>query len=106
MNEKELEQELYEALRLVERYKLSADIYAAERNHARACYDISVKILIGIHSCMYPAPIKMKDGRTMVFRPKDPNPHEVLQELSDRIRAIPDEIAAIYPANAEPSREW
>ena len=66
----------------------------AERDHARARVDTAVKLLTGIHSLLYPAPIKTADGRTMVFRPKSPNPHEVLQELSDRIRALPDELLA------------
>lgn len=66
-----------------------------ERDHARASMDNAVKLLVRIHSLLYPAPITMADGRTMVFRPTSPDPHEVLQELSDRIRALPDEIAAI-----------
>ncbi len=33
------------------------------------------------------------------FRPKDPDPHEVLQALSDRIRALPDELAKLDGPN-------
>lgn len=65
-----------------------------ERDHARACLDNGVKILTGIHFLLYPKPINTPDGRTMVFRPKNPDPHEVLQELSERIRAIPDDMLA------------
>ena len=72
----------------------------AERDHARACLDNAVKLLTGIHALLYPAPVTAGDGRTMVFRPKDPDPHEVLQALSDRIRALPDELAKLDGPNA------
>lgn len=71
------------------------EVLRAERDHERAKVESAVRLLTGIHALLYPAPIKTPDGRTMVFRPKDPDPHQVLQELSDRIRALPDEIAAI-----------
>ena len=73
------------------------EVLRAERDHARATVEQAVSSLAGIHSLMYPAPIRMEDGRTMVFRPNHPDPHKVLQELSDRIRAIPDEIAGLKP---------
>ena len=71
------------------------DVARQQRDHARACYDSAVKLLTGIHALLYPAPITVPDGRTMVFRPNDPDPHAVLQELSDRIRALPDALAAL-----------
>lgn len=71
------------------------EVIAAERDNARACYDNTVQLLTGVHSMMYPPLISLPDGRTMAFRPDDPNPHEVLQELSDRIRALPDQIRNI-----------
>jgi hypothetical protein len=75
----------------------------AERDHARACVDNAARLLTSIHSLLYPAPLKMTDGRTMVFRPE--NPHDYMQALSDRIRALPDELAAIKEAQqAEP--QW
>jgi hypothetical protein len=64
----------------------------AERDHARAKVDNAVKLLVSIHSCMYPSAVKTADGRLMVFRPE--NPHEYMQALSDRIRAIPDGMVA------------
>jgi len=79
----------------LERLEREAEVRYYEREQARARVDIAVKLLTGIHSLLYPAPITTEDGRTMVFRPKDPDPHEVLQELSDRIRALPDEIAKL-----------
>lgn len=72
----------------------------AERNNARARVDRAVQLLTRVHSLMYPAPVKMPDGQTMVFRPKSLDPHEVLQELSDRIRAIPDELDALAKEKA------
>ncbi len=71
------------------------EVLRGERDHARARVDSAVRLLTGIHSLLYPAPIKTADGRTMVFRPKTLDPHEVLQELSDRIRALPDEVAKL-----------
>ena len=84
--------ELRDAL---ERALREAEVFCHERNAARARVDSLGRLLTGIHSLLYPAPITTEDGRTMVFRPKDPDPHEVLQELSDRIRALPDEIAKL-----------
>ena len=83
--------------------RLQSEVYRlrAERDHARACLDNAVKLLTGIHALLYPAPVTTEDGRTMVFRPKDPDPHEVLQALSDRIRALPDALANLDGPNAE-----
>ena len=91
--EGELEIELMEARRQIERLQLMCDVLKAERNSARMQVDNLVMRLSSVHSLLYPPAIKLQDGRTMVFRPKDPDPHEVLQELSDRIRAIPQKIA-------------
>jgi hypothetical protein len=70
-------------------------ILSIELDHARIMYENAVKLLTGINSLLYPPATRLPDGRTMVFRPTDPDPHALLQELSDRIRALPDEIAAI-----------
>ena len=72
------------------------EMLSIERDHARIMYENAVKLLTSIHSCIYPNAVKMKDGRLMVFRPE--NPHEYMQALSDRIRALPDEIDAIAKA--------
>lgn len=66
-----------------------------EKDTANAKVEKAVKLLMGIHSLLYPPAINRPDGRTVTFRPKDADPHAALQELSDRIRALPDEIAAI-----------
>lgn len=71
------------------------EVLRSERDRARSCYDATVKLMVGIHALLYPAPTTMPDGRVMVFRPKSLDPHEVLQELSDRIRALPDELEKV-----------
>lgn len=68
----------------------------AERDHARLCYGRAVRILTGIHALLYPPRFTDHDGRTWQF--KSPLAEEQMQELSDRIRALPDEIAAIDAA--------
>ena len=76
-----------------ERLERAAEIYAAERDHAKACYDRAVRLLAGIHALLYPPRFTDDDGRTWQF--KSPIAEEQMQELSDRIRALPDEIEAI-----------
>lgn len=80
-----------------ERDQLRAEVerLRVEREHWHKSFEHVSRILSGIHALMYPEPFTLSDGRTVVFRPKDPGPHEILQALSDRIRAIPDEVAAI-----------
>jgi hypothetical protein len=79
-----------------ERLHRRIEILDAEKCFAISRYESAVKLLTGIHSLLYPPAIKLPDGRTMVFRPKDPDPHTLLQELSDRIRALPDEIERLH----------
>jgi len=79
----------------------AAEVYRAERDQARSRVDNAVRLLTGIHSLLYPAPMTLLDGRTVVFRPKSPDPHAVLQALSDRIRALPDELERLR-AQSEP----
>jgi hypothetical protein len=67
------------------------EVLRHERDHARGCYDRAVKILAGIHAVIYPAIVKLADGRAFAFN--SPLLHEQMQALSDRIRAIPDELA-------------
>lgn len=85
---------LSEAANHVENLERKCEILRSKLNHERACRENAVNLIAGIHSLMYPAPVNTPDGRTMVFRPKDPDPHQVLQELSDRIRALPDQLSA------------
>lgn len=97
--EMQLRSELADAQRLVDRYKHAAEVYAAERDHTRACYDKVVRILTGIHALLYPPRTTDNDGRIWEFR--SPMAHEQMQELSDRIRVLPDEIAAVDKAIKE-----
>ena len=76
---------------LAERYNKAAEIYAAERDHANQRYSSAVRLLTGIHALLYPPRFTDHDGRTWQF--KSPLAEEQMQELSDRIRALPDEIA-------------
>ena len=91
--ETQLRQEIEDAWKLVDRYKRAAEIYAAERDHAKACYDRTVRVLTGIHALLYPPRFTDNDGRTWQLR--SPLDEEQMQELSDRIRALPDELDAI-----------
>jgi len=78
------------------------EVLRIERDHSRRQFSASVELLCGIHHLLYPAPATRDDGVTFVFRPQ--NPHEFMQELSDRIRALPNEIESIRPATrASPS---
>lgn len=77
----------------------TVEVYGAERDHAKACYDRAVSILTGIHALLYPPRFTDNDGRTWQF--KSPLAEEQMQELSDRIRALPDEIAALNAAKNE-----
>lgn len=90
--EQQLRNEIADAWRLVEQYKHAAKVYAAERDHARACYERTVRILCGIYAVINPPRVNDNEGRTWEFI--SPMASEQLQALSDRIRAIPDEIAA------------
>lgn len=94
-------EELDDAAAELRRLHYERERLIIEREHARIMYEHSVELLISIHSLLYPPATKLPDGRTMVFRPKDPDPHTILQALSDRIRALPDEIAAFAKAESE-----
>lgn len=85
------------------RRMLQVKVLRAERDHARAQFEEAIKLLTGIHSLMYPAPTALPDGRVMVFRPTSPDPHDVLQALSDRIRALPDELEKLRAASVIPN---
>lgn len=63
-----------------------------ERDRARAQSQAIVEILSGIHALLDPAPVQTPDGRTLRF--VNPMAAEVLHELSARIRAVPEQIAA------------
>ena len=64
-----------------------------EMRRVRDSHERVLKILTGIHALLYPPTVTDADGQTWRF--KSPIAEEQMQELSDRIRAIPDEIAAL-----------
>jgi len=74
---------------------------ALERDHARASLNHAVKNLSRIHMVIYPL-LHTVDGVT--YRFAAPDPHEYLQALADRIRAIPDEVAAL--AEQVQGQQW
>ena len=87
----EMTEQFEDAQSLAERYNKAAEIYAAERDHANQRYFNAVRLLTGIHALLSPPRFTDHDGRTWQF--KSPFAEEQMQELSDRIRALPDEIA-------------
>lgn len=78
------------------RLKRAADVYRSERDQARAQADRAVQILIAIHGSLNPAVLTLPNGQSARF--VNPMANETLQMLSDRIRAIPDELAAMASA--------
>lgn len=75
----------------LERY---AYVRGMERDAAYHKVENVISILMGVHALMYPPIFTTPDGIHMAFSPKDPTPNAILQELSDRIRAIPDKVLA------------
>lgn len=72
-----------------------SEMFRHQLAYERAKNERLIAILVGIHGLTLPAPIQV-DGTTYVFTP--PEAVEILRGLSDRIRAIPDEIAAALAA--------
>jgi hypothetical protein len=70
--------------------RAESEILRYERDMARARFDRCVKILARIHAVINPPQLQLDDGRVMRF--VNPLANDVLQKLSDQIRAIPDEI--------------
>ncbi len=81
-----------------ERLERRLDICGVELQRARAVKDRTVEILVAIHALMVPPDMKLDDGR--VFRYHDPDPQKLLHWIADRVRTIPDELAAIDTARA------
>ena len=71
-----------------------------ERNAERRKQERTIRILTGIHALLYPPRFTDNDGRTWQF--KSPIVEEQMQELCDRIRAIPDEIEALAATEPKP----
>jgi hypothetical protein len=84
--------ELQEAASIIRKQHAKLAAMTAQHHEVRTQRDELLQVLIGIHRLLLNDPIRLADGRTMVL--KLPEAQEVLQELSTRIRAIPDAIAA------------
>ena len=71
------------------------EIFSHELDRLRSTLDNAVNLLSRSHALLYPPHITTSDGKVHMFRPTNVDPHVVLQELSDRIRALPEEIASM-----------
>jgi hypothetical protein len=69
------------------------EVLRLERDTARRHVEMLVKILVGINQLLYPPVMRMPDVM-MRFHLETKDVNVYMQELSDRIRAIPDEIQA------------
>jgi len=76
---------------LIDAAQARAEMFRLERDYERAKNERLIAILVGIHGLTLPAPIEV-NGKTYVFTP--PEAAQILRGLSERIRAIPGEIAA------------
>lgn len=61
----------------------------------KAQLDSVVNLLYRIYALLYPSPITTSDEKVRMFYSENVDPREVLQELSNRIRALPEELATI-----------
>lgn len=69
-----------------------------ERRHLEATNAHLVHLLIGIHSLLHPSDIALADGRVMRFHyPASLPADEILRQLSERIREIPEKLTEIAP---------
>ena len=57
--DEELEAALMRAGQQIEQLQRQCEVLRAERDQARARVDSAVKLLTGIHSCMYPGAVKI-----------------------------------------------
>lgn len=74
--------------RLERRLEAAAHTIKQERQRA----DHFGRLLSGIHGLLYPPRLTDDQGRTWAFN--SPDPHQHMQMLSDRIRALGDELKA------------
>lgn len=87
----------------IERLTKAAEVYAAERNHARAMFESACSHLSHIHMLIQPEGV-MVDGRKLVFVPPEPLNRQMWEALSKAIRDVP---AAIEAAKeAKPIDKW
>ena len=77
------------------------EVLTAERDMARAHRDRLADILTRIYACLAPPDVTV-DGRVWSY--VGPDMPEMLRMLSERIRAIPDELAAAVPGSDVPPK--
>ncbi len=83
----------------VEALQRERDALSMECERRQQFAESAVRVLSSIHALLYPAQVVTTDaGKIYVFRPTTIDPHEILQALSNRIRAIPSEIDAARAA--------
>lgn len=75
------------------------EVMRAKLQVAEARFERAMRILVDIHALLVPGPIDTPDGQKFYFR--DPDAATTLFRLSERIRAIPDEIDRAAVAGAE-----
>ena len=92
-----------EASYRLDRLEFENLVLRQERDKARAEKDRAIQILSGVHALLYPKHVTNPAGQ--VFRFNFPNPHDLLQALSDRIRAIPDQLLR-DAANQTKEPQW
>lgn len=81
-----------EAAHCASRMRLNLKQALEELKQERAKSNRLAEVLTSIHALLYPPVITLANGQTLNFVPKSLDPHALMQELSDRIRAIPDEL--------------
>lgn len=80
----------------IKRDELREKLAACEIQNMRwqACFDAAIKRLSNIYSFMSPPDVEM-DGKRFSYRPPDDLLYETWRRLSESIRNLPNEIAAI-----------
>jgi hypothetical protein len=74
----------------LERLRKENEILSMEKAHNERKAEYFVRLLSGIHALLYPERVTRADGMRFEFH--SPYVHEQMQELSDRIRALPEQI--------------
>lgn len=74
----------------LDRLKTENMVLRMELHRAREKSERLVQVLCSVHALLYPKYVTNPAGQ--VFRFTYPDPHDLLQELSNRIRAIPDQL--------------
>lgn len=85
---------------LVESLRRQVEVLQHEVDAARQSKERTLRILMSIHALLHPPIFTDRDGKMWQF--KSPIIEEQMQALSDRIRAIPEEIDAVAATEQKP----